>query len=168
VTVHVRRLLGSVDEPTFEGRRRVPVPVAWDEASRRRLRRDADDGTDVAIDLDDGAYLFDGAVLNDDGAQVLVASRPPERAFVVMFDQSLAPEELVSQAVLIGWAFGNQHAPLDIDGAEIRIPLITSEATARRTVEALGLRGVTVSVAAVPLGRLRPLSIERSHGHGHE
>ena len=165
MTVHVQRLLGSVEEPEFRGRRRVGVAVAWDEAARRRLRREATDGTDVVIDLDDGVYLFDGAVLCDDGSRVLVVSRTPERALVVRLNLELPPAKLVGQALLIGHAFGNQHAPADIEGAEIRIPLITSEATARATIDRLSLEGVSMAIGDVALGRLAPLSTGRAHPH---
>ncbi len=165
MTAHVQRLLGSVEESEFRGRRRVGVAVAWDEAARRRLRREATDGTDVVIDLDDGAYLFDGAVLSDDGSRVLVVSRTPERALVVRLNLELPPAQLVGQALLIGHAFGNQHTPADIEGAEIRIPLITSEATARATIDRLSLEGISVAVGDVALGRLAPLSTGRAHPH---
>jgi urease accessory protein len=166
MTVRVQRLLGSVDDQRFRGRSRVDVAVAWDEASRVRLRREAADGTDVIIDLDEGTYLFDGAVLHDDGSRVLAVSRQPERALVVRLDLELAADKLVAQALLIGHAFGNQHAPADIDGAEIRIPLITSEATARATVDRLSLERVSVTVDHVALGRLVPLSTGHAHHHG--
>ena len=68
VVVRVRQLIGSVHAPPFRDRRVVTVPVAWDEASRRRLRRTAADGTDVVIELDDGGYLADGAVLTTTGS----------------------------------------------------------------------------------------------------
>jgi urease accessory protein len=166
MTIRVERLLGSADDQQFRDRRRVEVQVAWDEAARRRLRRESADGTDVIIDLDDGAYLFDGAVLSDDGSRVLVVSRPLERALVVRLDLELPASRLVAQALLIGHAFGNQHAPADIDGAEIRIPLITSEATARATIDRLSLEGVSVAIGDVALGRLAPLSTGHSHQHG--
>jgi urease accessory protein len=164
--IRVQRLLGSVEDQPFRQRRRVDVAVAWDEASRPRLRREAADGTDVVIDLDEGAYLFDGAVLHDDGSRVLAVSRRLERALVVRLDLELAADDLVAQALVIGHAFGNQHAPADIDGAEIRIPLITSEATARATVDRLSLERVSVTVADVALGRLAPLSTGHVHHHG--
>lgn len=166
MTIEVRRLIGSVEDPQFRGRRRVGVAVAWDEASRRRLRREAADGTDVVIDLDDGGYLFDGAVLHDDGSRLLAVSRPLEPALVVRLDVGLPAEQLVAQALLIGHAFGNQHAPADVDGAEIRIPIITSEATARATVDRLSLERVSVAIAEVALGQHAPLSIGHSHHHG--
>lgn len=166
MTVRVQHLLGSVEDQRFRGRRRVDVAVAWDEASRVRLRREAEDGTDVIIDVDDGTYLFDGAVLHDDGSRVLAVSRRIERALVVRLDLELAADKLVAQGLLIGHAFGNQHAPADIDGAEIRIPLITSEATARATVDRLSLERVSVAVADVALGRFAPLSTGHAHQHG--
>jgi urease accessory protein len=165
VSTYVTGLLGRVEEPRFAGRRVVTVPVAWDEAARRRLRRSADDGSDVAIDLDPGGYLADGTVLDDDGERVVVVARPRERALVIRFDPRLAPERLVSQAVAVGHAFGNQHVPLDLEDGEVRVPLTTSEAIARATVEALSLEGAVVSVGEVALGRFRPLSGGRGHAH---
>jgi urease accessory protein len=166
VTVQIDKLLGRLEEPRFAGRRVVAVPVAWDEATRRRLRRAAADQTDVAIDLASGGYLADGAVLADDGERVLVVSRPTERALVVRFDLRLSPARLVEQALAVGHAFGNQHVPVDIEDGEARVPLTTSEAIARETVEALELEGATLAIDGVALGERRPLS--NGHGHRHE
>jgi urease accessory protein len=167
VTLYVTGLLGRVDESRFAGRRVVPVLVAWDEASRRRLRRDASDGTDVAIDLEPGGYLADGTVLDDDGERVVVVQRPPERALVIRLDSDLPIARLVAQAVAVGHAFGNQHVPVDLDGGEVRVPLTTSEAIARATVEALSLEGAVVSVDEVALGMIGPLTGGRAHAHHH-
>lgn len=167
MTLYVTRSRGRVDEPRFLGRRVVPVLVAWDEASRRRLRRDAADGTDVAIDLEAGGYLADGIVLDDDGERVVVVERPRERALVIRLDSGLPPERLVAQAVAVGHAFGNQHVPIDLDRGEVRVPLTTSEEIARATVEALALEGAMVSVDEVALGTVRPLTGGRAHAHPH-
>jgi urease accessory protein len=161
--VRVRQLLGSVHDPPFRDRRVVSVSVAWDEASRRRLRRAAADGTDVAIELDDGGYLADGVVLDDDGQRVLVVVRSPEPALIVRLDLTLTPTELTAQAVALGHAFGNQHVPVDVEGADVRIPLTTSETVARATVDGLGLRGAQVSTSEVALGRAAPLSLSHAH-----
>ena len=72
---------------------------------------------------------------------------------------------LVEQALIVGHAFGNQHLPIEIARGEARFPLTTSEAIARMTVDALGLDGVTVAVADLALGRLRPLSGGHVHRH---
>jgi urease accessory protein len=165
VSVHVTELLGNVSEARFSDRRIVGVPVAWDEATRRRLRRSAADGTDVTISLGDGTYLADGAVLDDDGGRVLAIARPSEPALVVRFDLALPAARLVEQAVALGQAFGNQHVPIDATLGEARIPLTTSEAIARNTVDALRLEGATVTVAAVALGAARPLWSGHRHHH---
>ena len=45
MTCNVSEILGAASEPRFAGRRLVGLPVAWDEATRRVLRRRAHDGT---------------------------------------------------------------------------------------------------------------------------
>ena len=163
MTVFVTQLRGDAGQAEFAGRRRVDVPVAWDEASRRRLRRTAADGTDVAIDLGPDSYLADGAVLDDDGERLLVVTRSPEPTLLIRFDLSLPGAQLVQQATAIGHAFGNQHVPVDVAEGEVRVPLTTSERVARATVEALGLDGVTMAVSAVALGATAPLSVGHAH-----
>jgi urease accessory protein len=163
----VREILGRQQEPRFAGRRVERVEVAWDEASKRRLRRATDAGTDVAVDLPRGSYLADGSVLHDDGERIVVAQRRLERALVVCFDPSTPPEQLVEQALRLGHAFGNQHVPVDIEDGEAHVPLTTSEQVARATVEALGLSAARITVASVALGRERPLPVGHAHEHAH-
>lgn len=168
--LQAREILGHAGEPRFHGRRVEHLIVGWDEASKRRLRRRTDGGTDVAIDVARGAYLADGVVLADDGERIVVVERHRERALVVRLDPALSSEQLARAAVLVGHAFGNQHVPLEVEGHEIRVPLTTSEAVARATVEALGLAGVEASSELVALGRERPMPAGHSqghHGHGH-
>jgi urease accessory protein len=165
MTIRVTSLLGDVDETRFAGRRVVEVPIAWDEASRRRLRKTAADGTDVVIDIEHGAYLADGCVLADDGARVLVVARVREPALVVSFDLGLDPTRLVEQALAFGHAFGNQHVPVEVSDGQARLPLVASEAIARATVDTLELDGANVAVEDVALGLRRPLSVGHPHSH---
>jgi urease accessory protein len=163
MTVHVTELLGHVDDPRFRGRVVVAVPIAWDEAARRRLRRRASDGTDLTIDLDRPVYLADGSVLALQDERLYVVHRTPEPALVVRLDLTLPPQLLAEQALTLGHALGNQHIPVDIDSGEVRAPLTTSECVARRTVEALALEGASWSVGEVALGRAQPLRIGHAH-----
>lgn len=168
----VHEILGRRDEPRFAGRRVEPLRVDWDEAAKRRLRRETDSGTDVAIALPRGSYLSDGAVLDDDGRRIIVAERREERALVVSFDTGIPAQRLAEQALRLGHAFGNQHAPVEIDGAEVRVALTTSEEIARATVDGLGLDAVRTEVRSVALARDRPLGAGHDHhalapgGHG--
>jgi urease accessory protein len=154
----VREIAGHRDHPRFAGRQIEHLDVAYDEASKRRLRRSTDAGTDIAVDLRAGGYLADGAVLHDDGRRLVVVRRRPERALVVRLDRCGTGE-----AVRLGHAFGNQHVPLEVEGNEVRIPLTTSENVARATVDALGLTDAVVEVAEMPLGRNAPLSAGHRH-----
>jgi urease accessory protein len=163
--LRLESILGRRDDPRFAGREVDELPVSWAEAGRRRLRRSTASGRDAAIDLPRGAFLADGAVLGDDGTRIVVVRRTPEPALVIGISGSLAPDERVEQAALLGHAFGNQHVPVDVEGAELRVPLTTSEAVARFTVEALGLEGLTLRVEDVALARHTPL---HATGHAHD
>jgi urease accessory protein len=163
VTVRVTELLGRAEDPRFAAHRHVALTVAWDEASRSRLRRTAEDGTDVIIDLASAEYLADGAVLHDDGERALVVKRALEPALIVRFDTELAAARLIEQAAAIGHALGNQHIPLDIAPGELRAPVTSNETIARATVDALKLEGVTCTIADVALGREQPLAIGHAH-----
>lgn len=171
MTCDVSELLGAASEPRFAGRRVVGVPVAWDEATRRVLRRRAHDGTDVTIALERGAFLADGAVLHDDGERILVVERRREPALVVRFAAGLDSATLVGLAMRLGHAFGNQHIPIDVVGGEAHIPITTSETVARATVSALGAGDmIEVHVAEIALGAHVPIDGQR-HDHaggGHQ
>ena len=159
-----REIIGDADEERFAGRRVERLLVASHDASKRRLRGLTDAGTDVAVDLERGSYLRDGAVLGDDGERIVVAERAPEQAMVVRLSPGLRPEELLAQAVSLGHAFGNQHVPVEVDGAEIRVPITTSREVAAETVRALGLERAEVTFELVRLGRERPLAAP-AHRH---
>jgi len=171
VTCNVSEILGAASEPRFAGRRLVGLPVAWDEATRRVLRRRAHDGTDVIIALERGAFLADGAVLHDDGERILVVERRREPALIVRFAERLDPATLAGLAMRLGHAFGNQHIPIDVVGSEAHIPITTSESVARATISALGAGDMLeVHVADIALGAHGPIDGHR-HDHagaGHE
>ncbi|MFN8201989.1 MAG: hypothetical protein U0S48_05460 [Solirubrobacteraceae bacterium] len=161
----VRGPIGTEDEARFAGRTREHVRVTWDEASKRRLRRTTEAGTDVAVTLDRDGYLADGDVLDDDGARIVVVRRPLERALVVRLDPASDRAVRLRAAVLLGHAFGNQHVPLEVDGDEVRVPVTTSEAIALQTVAALELPATRARIETVALGARRPLTGGGGHHH---
>lgn len=160
----VGELLGDADEPRFSTRSVETMPVAWHEASRRRLRRQTEQGTDVAVDLPQAGYLRDGAVLADDGQRIVVVRRPPERVVRVRFDAALSRVDLVTAVSCVTHAFANQHVPVEAVEDELRVPVTTSDEIAQDTVRKLDLPGVTVEVADLPVGARQPLSAGHQHG----
>ncbi len=158
-----REILGQEGDERFAGRRREVLLVDSADAAKRRLRATTDAGTDVAVDLERGAYLAHGAVLADDGERIVVVERKPEEALVVRLRLALPPAELVRQAVQIGNAFGNQHVPVEVENGEIRVPITTSPELAAGTVRSLDLDGVEVVVGIARLGKERPLGAQVGH-----
>jgi urease accessory protein len=162
--LHVREILGDAAEGRYAGRAVERLPVDSAAASKRRLRASTDAGTDVAVDLERGTYLRDGAVLADDGERIVVVERRPEEALVVVFRAGLPPAELLTQAVLLGHAFGNQHVPLEVEDGRVLVPITTSRELAAETVRSLGLEGIEIEFRRVALGKARPLL---GPGHRH-
>src|SRR5215212_11589981 len=118
-------ILGRVTDDAYSGRIVERLPVAYHEAGKRRMRRTTSEGTDVAVDLPVHTHLADGAVLADDGRRIIVVERLPEPALVVRFRPDVPAEVMLQGAVRLGHAFGNQHAPLEVTGHEVRVPLST-------------------------------------------
>lgn len=161
----VHEILGSIREERFAGRRIERLMLDSIQAQRRRQLASTDQGTEIALDLERGAYLADGAVVLDDGERIIVVERAPEPALVVRLASHLTLQETVAQAVRLGHAFGNQHVPLEVEDGEVRIPITTSTEVALESAAALGLVDAEIIVSELPLGRDQPLS--RGHSHDH-
>lgn len=159
----IRAPLGHLGEERFAGRPVDELLLDSAEAVKRRLRRTSAAGRDVALDLERGSFLRAGTVLAELDGEIVVALRRPERALVVRFSDALGSERLWQQALALGHALGNQHVPVEVAGAELRIPVTTSESVLAEAVRRLGLDGLAMSFEDVRLAEERPLA-----GHGHE
>jgi urease accessory protein len=154
--VNAEAILGDIADPTFAGRRRHVVRIGWGDASKQRQLVLADSGLEVRILLPRGSFLGDGAVIADDGHQVVVR-RPPEPSITVRFDQNSARGML-----LLGYVLGNQHAPVDVDADTLAAPLFTSAHAAEHLLADLGVVG---KVADVPLARAGWSRTSGAHSH---
>jgi urease accessory protein len=155
--VNAETILGDIDDPEFGGRRRHHVDIGWGDAGKQRQLVTADSGLEVRILLPRGIFLADGAVIADDGTQVVVVRRPAEPAIVARFDQN-SP----SSMLLLGYVLGNQHAPIDVDGDTLAAPLFTSTHAAEHLLSDLGVTG---KVADVPLARHGWSRTSGAHSH---
>lgn len=105
----------------------VPIRVPRETVWKRRWRAVADDGTEVAVDLDEP--VADGAVLS-----------AGERRFVVV----QSAEEVVAlalpadprRAAQIGWYLGNRHIPIEVRADEI---LVEAFPTLTESLERIGI-----------------------------
>lgn len=164
----VREILGDVVTTRFAGRQIEWLPVTSADAAKPRLRVSTKAGTDVAIQLERGSFLYEGAVLHDDGKRIIVVERVPEDAMLIRLDPALDLGETIRQAVRIGHAFGNQHVPVEVADGEIRIPVTTSEEIMRATAAALLLDGAQIGFAPTKLWCAGPPGPPPQHHHRHE
>ena len=154
-------VLGTVDDPAFAGRRRHHVDIGWGDAGKHRQLVTTDTGTEVRIMLPRGSFLYQDAVIADNGTDVVVVRRPAEPAIRVRFADNTARAML-----LLGHLLGNQHAPVDVDVDILTAPLFTSAAAAREMLAELGVIGEVVDAAMAGHG-WSATSSDHHAGHHH-
>ena len=164
MTSSVTEILGHADESLFSGRRVCPVDITWGDARKHRQVAHTVGGRELEIRLPRGTFLFDGAVLADDGDEIVVVRRPAEEAMVLDFADNSGVDG-VRGALLLGYWLGNQHAPLEVSEKELRTPLFTGPGTARDTLSRMGLDG---DVRRVQLAARGWTNTSADHHHGHE
>jgi len=161
----VEAVIGDIDEDRFAGRSRHYVDIGWGDAGKHRQVVVTDSGLRVRIMLPRSTFLHDGAVLADDGEQVVVVRRPPEDALTVRFDENCGPDG-ARRMLLLGYLLGNQHAPIDVDGHRVAAPLFTSAQAARQLLAELQIDGDVRPVAMARHGWART-SADAHAGHHH-
>jgi len=78
---------------------------------KRRWRAKAEDGTDLAIDLDDP--VADGAFLDGQEKGVFKVEQTEEEVLVIPLPKT------TELAAKVGWYLGNQHLPVEVRDSEI-------------------------------------------------
>lgn len=162
----VETILGDVTDPALAGRRICPVDIGWGDARKHRQVVAAADGRDIEIRLERGSFLYDGAVLWDDGEEIGVVRRPAEDAIVLDFADN-AGVDGVRGALLLGYWLGNQHAPLEVSDEQLRTPLFTGAQTALQTLQRLRLAG-EVRAVELAAGGWTTTSADHHHHHHHD
>lgn len=154
-------VLGPATDPRFTGRILHHVDIGWGDAGKHRQLVTTDTGIEVRITLPRSTFLFDGAVIADDGVNAVVIRRPPEPAIRVRFADNTGQALL-----LLGHVLGNQHAPIDVDENSVTVPLFTSADAARQMLADLGIVG-EVHDAAMASSGWSQTSADHHAGHHH-
>ena len=161
----VHSIIGHIGESRFAGRRRHVVDIGWGDATKHRQVVTSDSGLEVRITLPRGTFLSDGAVICDDGTDVVDVRRPTEPAITVRFDDNDGPEG-ARRMLLLGYLLGNQHAPIDVGADALAAPLFTSAHAARQMLTELGVIG-DVGPAVMATDGWSRTSAETHAGHHH-
>jgi urease accessory protein len=154
-------ILGNATDPQFAGRKVQHVDIGWGDASKHRQRVTTDAGSEVLIQLPRGTFLHDGAVITDDGVDVVVVRRPPEPAIRIRFADNTGRALL-----MFGHVLGNQHAPIDVDEDGLTAPLFTSAHAAEHLLSDMGVVGEVRDVMMARNGWSRT-SADNNAGHHH-
>lgn len=158
-------IIGDITDDSFAGRRRHHVDIGWGDAAKHRQIVTADTGLEVHIALPRGTFLRDGAVLAEEGDDVVVVRRPAEEAIAVRFDDNCGAAG-ARRMLLLGYLLGNQHAPVDITEERIAAPVFTSAQSAKDLLAELGVVGEVTDVALATAGWSRTSSDSHA-GHHH-
>lgn len=159
--MNAHEILGHVDEQQFLARKIHRVDIGWGDAAKHRQAVTADTGLTVQITLPRGTFLRDGAVIADDGTDIVVVRRPAEDAIVVPFANNSQQRML-----MLGYVLGNQHAPIDIGEQAMAAPLLTSAHAAKKLMSDLGVMGQVTAMALARDGWSRTSSDSHA-GHHH-
>jgi urease accessory protein len=158
-------IIGDITDDTYAGRTRHHVDIGWGDATKHRQVVTADSGLTVHITLPRGTFLRAGAVIADDGRQVVVVRRPAEQAIAVRFDDNRGPAG-ARRMLLLGYLLGNQHAPVDVTEDRLAAPLFTSPGAAEDLLAELGVIGEVGAIALASDGWSRT-SADSHAGHHH-
>lgn len=131
---------------------RTPVFVDRHTLARRRWRVAAEDGCDLAVDLE--SPVGDGVVIHVTRDTAYVVTQIPETVLEVSIPENPA------KAAMLGWFLGNQHLPVQVLENRIRL-----EATSH-LAERLEREGLTFSKKTAPFSPA-PHSVGHAHDHTH-
>jgi len=147
----IEKILGNAADSNYIGRRKDFVLIEAAEAGRQRLRTLSQDGIDIGINLSKQSWLYEGAVLYDDGSCILVVSRRPELVMVVSLGNIS-----VQDAFRIGHALGNRHSPVEFGNNMIIVPVTDTPALTARPILALELSELTITFEDHPFAADKP------------
>jgi len=158
-------IIGDITADAYAGRRRHHVDIGWGDATKHRQVVTADTGLVVHITAPRGTFLRAGAVIADNGDDVVVVRRPEEEAIAVRFDDNCGADG-ARRMLLLGYLLGNQHAPIDVGADSVAAPLFTSPHAAKELLAELGVIGDVRPVALANNGWARTSSDSHA-GHHH-
>ncbi|WP_432362489.1 urease accessory protein UreE [Sporosarcina sp. UB5] len=106
----VVRNIGETEEVT--GKRIEWVELEWEELSKRILRTETTEGTDIALRIDKEEPLHYGDVLYEDDERCIVIRTKMEKVIVIR------PKDMVEMGKT-AFELGNRHTPALIEKDEI-------------------------------------------------
>lgn len=108
----VEKIAGSA-EKLDPGKTQIAVPFEWFELEKKRIKKTAEDGTEMGICVD--GKIKSGDILYETEERAYVARVQASRLIHVCVDT-------MEQMGRLGFELGNRHLPLQIRGCEVYVP----------------------------------------------
>ncbi len=151
---------------SIEGRVDV-LRITRREAMIARFRRRTLNGRDVIVDMERGVTLHHGDVLSLEASsaeeEILIVEIIPEEAVKINVKADLPLEEQVEAALRLGYALGNMHLPVSIQGRTLWTPAEERKELIMNVASEIG--GLNVEVERM---RIEPYMIQHDHEGDHQ
>ncbi len=132
-------LITSKPSPHEAARETVYVPVDRHTLAKRRWRRRAEDGTDLAVDLEQPCRHGELVLVRDQRAYRV--RQGPEQLIRIPL-----PDER-EDAARLGWFLGNQHLPVEVVAGHLQVAF---DKRLHERLSALGVRPEVVEAVFNP------------------
>lgn len=125
----ITKVIDNIGTEEVEGKKIEWIELDWEELSKRILRTETDQGTDVALRLDQEEPLQYGDVLFEDEDRRIVIRTKMEPVIVI------TPKDMTEMGKA-AFELGNRHTPSLIDNNEI---IVRADHTLNKLLDEVGV-----------------------------
>lgn len=134
------------------------------EATKGRIRKTTDRGTELGIALERGKGIREGDVLSLDERRIIVARLKTLEALVITVRPAGPLHEVIETAVRLGHILGNQHWPMTFKEGVIVVPVTVDKKVMETVLKTYDLKGISYTFQGVEVEALAPSEV---HPHDH-
>ena len=180
-----RNILGNIGEPQWSAKlgsadiSHIELDQ-WTAQKSRFVARD-NKGEEYAIALKRGTHIHDGDILDYDSERNRLTLLRLKLNDIMVIDMGpltrMEPQTIISTAVELGHAIGNQHWPAVVKGTKVYVPLTVDKKVMQSVMDTHHIEGISYHFhpGAEVIPYLAPHEIRRlfggagqeSHSHHH-
>lgn len=111
----ITEIMGNLNNLSSSNKTIDWLELEWEELNKRILRKQTENGTDVAISLENGSHLHFGDVLYEDEEKLIAIRTKLEKVYVIR-------PKTMQEMGKMAFEIGNRHTPciIEDDGILVR------------------------------------------------
>ncbi|WP_438312975.1 urease accessory protein UreE [Sporosarcina sp. FA9] len=125
----ITKIVGNLDDFKSSSKNIDWLELEWEELNKRILRKQTENGTDVALSLESSGTLKYGDVLYEDETTLIAIRTELEKAYVIK-------PKTMREMGKMAFEIGNRHTPCIIEDDEI---LVRYDHTLERLMDEVGV-----------------------------